>query len=115
MKAWLLAGFGGIAQVGLADVPDPIPDDDEVVLDGRYAALNPADRYLAEGQYPARPALPHILGRDGIGTVVEVGADVRDLRPGDKRVVLRSEIGVSRPGMFAERVALPVESLVPAP
>jgi NADPH2:quinone reductase len=85
------------------------------VLEVTYAALNPADRYLAQGEYPARPPLPHILGRDGIGKVIEVGTDVKDLRPGDKRVILRSEIGVSRLGTFAERVAVPVESLVPTP
>ena len=28
------------------------------------------DRYLAERQYPAKPPLPHTLGRDGMGTVV---------------------------------------------
>ena len=45
-----------------------------MVVKVHYAGLNPADRYLAERQYPARPALPHILGRDGMGSVVEVGA-----------------------------------------
>jgi NADPH2:quinone reductase len=116
MKAWLLDRMGdGVKGLRVGTVTDPAPEPGEAVLEVSYAALNPADRYLAEGQYPARPAFPHILGRDGIGVVTEVGADVRDLRPGDKRVVLRSEIGVSRPGTFAERVAVPVESLVPAP
>ena len=40
------------------------------------AALNPADRFLSEKLYPARPAFPHILGRDGSGTVEELGAGV---------------------------------------
>ena len=46
----------------------------DVLVELRAAALNPADRYLAEGAYPARPAMPHILGRDGVGTIVAVGA-----------------------------------------
>src|SRR5258708_624416 len=73
MKAWLLEDLTGIAHLHLSDVPEPEPQPGEALLELRFAALNPADRYLAEGQYPARPALPHILGRDGIGTVVQVG------------------------------------------
>ena len=63
-------------------------------MDVRFAALNPADRYLAEGQYPAKPALPHVLGRDGVGTVREIGAGVTSVKPGETVVVLRGETGV---------------------
>src|SRR5258708_38309703 len=115
MKAWLLDEFTGLERLRLAEAPEPAPQPDEAILQVHYASLNPADRYLAEGQYPARPALPHILGRDGVGTVSEVGPDVKGVNVGDKRVVLRSDIGVSRPGTFAERVAVPVASLVPVP
>ena len=116
MKAWLIDNIGGgIGQLRVGTVTDPVPEPGEVVLDVLYAAINPADRYLAEGQYPAKPALPHVLGRDGVGVVSEVGADVKDLRPGDKVVILRSEIGVNRPGTLAEKVAVRVESLVPVP
>ena len=116
MKAWLLERIGGgRADLHLSEVPDPSPAAGEVVVQLDYAALNPADRYLAEGQYPARPPLPHILGRDGVGTVVQVGPGVTDLHPGDRRTILRSEIGVDRPGTFAERVATPAAVLVPLP
>src|SRR2546423_5644001 len=115
MKAWLLDSFTGLSALRLADVPDPIAAPGELVIDVRYAALNPADRYLAEGQYPAKPPLPHILGRDAVGTVSGVGGDVSTWKPGDLAVVLRSEVGVSRAGTFAERVAVPAECLVPIP
>lgn len=115
MKAWILPQFGSIQSLILVDYPDPIAGPGEVVLEVELAALNPADRYLAEGQYPARPTLPHILGRDGIGTVVEVGPGVQDWRIGDQAVLVRSEVGVNRAGTFAEKVAVPVESLVRQP
>jgi NADPH2:quinone reductase len=99
----------------LADLPDPTPAAGEVVLDVRCASLNPADYYLAQGQYPARPSLPHVLGRDGIGVVSAVGSGVTEFKVGDTGVILRSEIGVSRWGTLAERVAVPVESLVRPP
>src|SRR5205823_5246132 len=47
--------------------------------------------------------------------VVAIGPNVKDLKVGAKRAILRSEVGVSRWGTFAELVAVPVESLVEVP
>jgi NADPH:quinone reductase len=116
MKAWLLDKIGdGIEKLHIAQVPDPIAGKGEAVLRIRFAGLNPADRYLAENQYPAKPFLPHILGRDGIGIVESIGEEAGTIKPGDKLVIVRSEIGVNRPGTFAEKVAVPVESLLSPP
>src|SRR5215213_6625492 len=115
MKAWMLARLGGIGELKLQSVADPRPGRGEVLLRVRYASLNPADRHLADGRYPAKPALPHILGRDGVGDVVEVGEGVASIQPGDRLAILRSEIGVNRWGTFAELVAVPMESLVQLP
>jgi NADPH2:quinone reductase len=115
MRAWLLDEFGGVAALRLREIPDPTPQAGEVILGVHYAALNPADRYLAERQYPAKPPLPHILGRDGLGTVVEVGPGVTGIAVGERKIVLRGDVGVERAGTFAERVAVPVESLVEVP
>ena len=115
MKAWLLDKLDGISNLRIADVPNPHPSSGEVVLQVEFAALNPADRYLAENQYPAKPALPHILGRDGVGTVAEIAQGVRGLNVGDRKVILRGEVGVNRAGTFAQRVVVPVESLVEVP
>ena len=115
MKAWLLDDFSGIGHLRLAEVPDPIPQKAEAILEVHYAALNPADRYLAEAQYPAKPPLPHILGRDGMGAVAQMGSEVNGLHVGDQRAVLRGPLGVERPGTFAQRVAAPLENLVEVP
>jgi NADPH2:quinone reductase len=115
VKAWLLDDFTGIDGLRLAEAPEPVAQEGEAVLEVRFAALNPADRYLSAGHYPAKPALPHILGRDGIGTVVQVGRGVKDLREGDRRIVLRGEAGVSKPGTFAERVTVAAQNVMEIP
>jgi NADPH2:quinone reductase len=115
MKAWLLDDFKGLDGLRLAEAPDPVPDKGEVVLEVEYAALNPADRYLAERLYPARPRMPHILGRDAIGTVVRQGGEVASPGVGERRLLLRGETGVNRPGTFARYVAVAAESLVEVP
>ena len=93
MKAWLLESYTGLAGLRLGEAPDPAPAAGEVMLEVEYAALNPADRYLAERLYPAKPALPHILGRDAIGTVVRQGAGVSSPRVGERRLILRGRPG----------------------
>lgn len=115
MKAWLLDRLEGISHLRLVDAPDPRAVAGEVVMKVHFAALNPADRYLAQGEYPAQPPLPHILGRDGLGTIIELGPGVTGLKAGDRRTILRGDVGVSRAGTFAEQVAVPVESLVEVP
>lgn len=83
MKAWILPEPIGIDALRLADVPEPSAGEGEAVLRVEYASLNPADRYLAEKQYPAKPVWPHILGRDGIGVIEQVGPGVEELKVGD--------------------------------
>jgi NADPH2:quinone reductase len=115
MKAWLIDQFNGIEHLRLADIPDPTPGPGEVLMEMIFAALNPADRYLAEGQYPAHPPLPHILGRDGVGTVRAIGTNVAGIIVGGKYTILRGEVGVDRAGTFATKVIVPAESLVAVP
>src|SRR5829696_8291365 len=115
MRAWTIDKLEGLERLKLSNAPDPRPARGEVVLEVHYAALNPADYYLAQRQYPAGPALPHVLGRDGIGVVSAVGEGVTALKVGDVALILRSEIGVGRWGTLAEKVAVPVESLVHPP
>jgi NADPH2:quinone reductase len=115
MKAWIIERFDGIDNARITDVADPTPAAGEILLRLTHAGLNPADRYLAQGEYPAKPPLPHVLGRDGCGQVVGSGPGVETSLVGQKRAILRSEVGVSRWGTFAELVAVPVESLIQVP
>jgi NADPH2:quinone reductase len=115
MRAWLIDELTGIDRIHLGEIPDPVLQSGEAILQIRFAALNPADRYLAERQYPAKPTLPHILGRDGMGTVIGLATGVNGLRVGDRRAVLRGDVGGNRPGTFAQQVAVPAEYLVEIP
>ena len=115
MLAWLMNTFDGVQTLQIGNVPDPVPAAGEVVIDLTCAALNPADRYLAEGQYPARPPLPHILGRDGVGHVTAIGPGVNGISTGQPLALLRGEVGVTRWGTFAQRVAVPVEFTIEIP
>lgn len=116
MKAWQLEESGSISNLKLVhDAPEPVAGKGEVVLEMLFAALNPADRYLAEGQYPGKVTLPHVLGRDGVGRVIAAADDVKNVPIGSIRAIVRGETGVTRWGTFAERVAVPADSLIEIP
>ena len=52
MKAWLWDGLAGMDHLSLTEAPDPVPKEGEVVMEVHCAALNPADRMMAERRYP---------------------------------------------------------------
>lgn len=116
MKAWMLAAFEGLDAMSMsANAARTEPGVGEVVLRVRAAGLNPADRYLSEAQYPAKPPLPHILGREAVGEVIVRGDGAERFAVGDRVVILRGEIGVDRWGTFAEEVVVPEALLAPLP
>jgi NADPH:quinone reductase len=111
MRAWLMDSYEGVGKLRLAEIPDPEPGPGEALLRVRFAALNPADAFLALGQYPAKPPLPHVLGRDGVGDVLAVGAGVSNLAMGDTVGILRCDVGVETRGTLAERTVVCAASL----
>ena len=50
-----------------------------------------------------------------MGRVVQVGGEVKEVRVGERRTILRGDVGVNRPGTFARRVAVPAQDLVEIP
>jgi NADPH2:quinone reductase len=115
MRAWLMDSYEGIENLHLGKVDDPQPNRGQVLLAVRFAALNPADAFLAQAQYPARPSLPHILGRDASGVVREVHPSVKSVRVGDSMGILTCNVGAEVWGTLAEQVLVPEDNLVPIP
>lgn len=115
MRAWLLDSLEGVEKLRMEEAPNPAPGPGEALLRVRYAALNPADAFLAKAQYPAKPPLPHILGRDGVGDVLAVGTGVRNVAVGDTVGILRCDVGVETWGTLAEESVVPAASLAKIP
>jgi NADPH:quinone reductase-like Zn-dependent oxidoreductase len=86
MKAVVYEKFGGCEYLKLADIPKPIPEPNEVLIEIGYTSVNPIDWKIREGYL--RTQIPYEFpitpGVDAAGTVVEVGSDVRGFRVGDK-------------------------------
>src|SRR5689334_10990689 len=115
MRAWLMDSYDGVEKLRLDEAPDPVPGPGEVLLRMRFSALNPADAFLAKAMYPAKPPLPHVLGRDGVGDVLSVGAGVENVSVGQTVGVLRCHAGVDTWGTLAEKANVPAASVAPVP
>jgi NADPH:quinone reductase-like Zn-dependent oxidoreductase len=89
MKAIQIEAFGNPAEVvRVVDVPDVgTPSAGEVVIAVEASPINQYDLLMIAGGYGYRPRLPAIMGTEGVGRVVAVGAGVRHLQEGDRTLV----------------------------
>lgn len=114
MKAFIIDRYGKKEAGRIAEVGEPELRDDDVLVRIHAAGVNALDSKIKSGEFklilPYR--LPLILGNDVAGTVVRVGAGVRQFKPGDE-VYARPDD--DRIGSFAEFIAVRASSLAIKP
>ncbi|MGF6780252.1 alcohol dehydrogenase catalytic domain-containing protein [Paraburkholderia sp. GAS334] len=86
MKAVVLTAYGDPATgLEFRELPEPAsPGGGQVLVGVEYAPINFSDILVARGLYPLHPELPSVIGNEGAGRVLEVGARVGNLRLGDR-------------------------------
>jgi putative PIG3 family NAD(P)H quinone oxidoreductase len=109
MRAVTLPSFGGPEVLTLADVPDPEPAADEVLVDVVATAVNRADTLQRMGFYNPPPGASPYPGLECSGVISALGADVAGWQVGDEVCALLSG------GGYAEKVAVPAGQLLPVP
>src|SRR6201981_2388601 len=87
MKAVRIHEFGGPQVLRYEDVPDPQLRKDQVLVRVKACAMNHLDLWVRRGLPGVK--LPHILGSDIAGEIVEVGEYVTGFRAG-RRVLIAS-------------------------
>jgi len=119
VKAVRIHEDGGPEVLVYEDVPDPAPQDGEVLVALRAAALNHLDVWVRKG-LPSVPK-PRILGADGAGVVARVGPGVTGFAEGERVVVNPgivhdgriTVIGEHTEGTYCELKAIPASQLAP--
>ncbi|MVU80652.1 alcohol dehydrogenase catalytic domain-containing protein [Nocardia sp. ET3-3] len=120
-------------RISVIDVPDPTCGPREVLVRMRGVGLCGSDLSVYRG-HRAVPDLPWILGHEGVGDIVAVGAEVDDQRIGEQVAIepnyccLQCEpcragftsacpnriiLGINAPGVLAEFVAVPADFAFP--
>ncbi len=109
MRAVTITTPGGPEVLRLAEVPDPVPGEGEVLVDVTAAGVNRADLLQRQGAYPPPPGAPDYPGLECSGRISGVGPGVTGWQPGDEVCALLAG------GGYAERVAVPAGQLLPVP
>jgi NADPH:quinone reductase-like Zn-dependent oxidoreductase len=89
MQAIQIEAFGNPAEVlKVVELPDVgAPAEGEVVIALEASPINMSDLLMISGRYGHRPKLPSVMGTEGVGRVVAVGAGVKHLKQGDRTLV----------------------------
>jgi NADPH:quinone reductase-like Zn-dependent oxidoreductase len=74
--------YGGPEVLRWTEVDDPVPGPDEVLIEVHACGLNHVDLDSRAGTSPWEFEMPHVLGAEFAGVIAEVGANVRDWKPG---------------------------------
>ena len=86
MRAVQLTAYGNpVEGLEYVDIPAPgAPGPNQVLVGVEFSPLNQSDLLLARGIYGTRPALPTVIGNEGVGRVLAVGPRVENVKVGDR-------------------------------
>jgi NADPH:quinone reductase len=109
VKALLCREYGPIDRLRVEEVPSPRPGPAEVVVEVKASSLNFPDALIVQGLYQVKPPLPFSPGMEVAGVVSEVGAEVRNLRRGDRVIASPGR------GGFAQECLVAADRVTPLP
>lgn len=105
MKAFIVEKYGKKEALKSAEMPLPVLEENEVMVEVYAAGLNLLDSKIKSGEFklilPYK--LPLILGHDVAGVITQVGKNVKQFKQGDEIYARPSDFHI---GTFAEFIAI---------
>ena len=109
MRALVVSEFAPPENARIQDVDAPTPGPQDVVIDVKAAGVGFVDGLIVQGLYQVKPPLPFVPGGEIAGVISDVGADVENLKPGDRVMTLAPA------GGFAEKAKAKALGCIPIP
>jgi NADPH2:quinone reductase len=109
MRALTCKAWGPVSDLVIEEWDDPLPGDEDVVIDVKAAGINFPDILIIAGKYQDKIPPPFIPGNEASGVVAAVGAKVSRFKIGDKVIV------APRGGAFAEKCKVHQNAAMPLP
>jgi alcohol dehydrogenase len=113
MKAAQITGYGGKDVLKINEIPKPVIESGQVLVEVHAAGVNPFDFKVREGMMGDNLSLPATLGGDVAGTVAEIGEDVSGFSVGAP--VFGQANAAGGKGSFAEFTPVKASQLVAKP
>ena len=106
MRAIVINEYGPSEKLTMSELAPPRPGPDDLLIRVRAAGVNPVDWKIRSGmvRWMLWLKFPFIPGFDISGEVAEVGANVKQFKPGDSVYAL---LGPPRGGAYAELAVSP--------
>lgn len=115
MKAILMTQPGPADTLKARDIPEPVmTEPTQIKVRLRAAGVNPIDTKIRRKGLLGPGPLPAVLGCDGAGEVIEIGAEVDRFRVGDRVWFCHGGLGIE-PGNYAEITVLDQRWAAPMP
>lgn len=105
MKAFTINKYSKKGKLNLVDLPEPILNENEVLVEIHASSVNQLDAKIKSGEFklllPYK--LPLILGHDVAGIITKIGSKVSRFKVGDEIFARPSDFKI---GTFAEYIAI---------
>jgi NADPH2:quinone reductase len=101
MRALVCRAWGEVDDLSLEEVPPPVPEAGQVLIDVTATPVNFADTLMVRGQYQTRPDFPFSPGLETAGVIAGCGAGVTHLAPGDRVMALLDYGGMAEQALAA--------------
>ena len=109
MKILHCKEYGPVDSLVWEEVESPEPQDNEVLIDIKAAALNFPDYLIVQGLYQFKPELPFAPGNEGAGIIKKTGKNVTRFKEGDRVYFMAPH------GAFAEQICINEFGVFPIP
>ena len=108
MKAITLSDFGGSEMMQFSEVDNPVPDDQQILIQVSATSVNRPDIIQRQGNYPAPPGDSEILGLEVAGIVEAIGKNVTRYQKGDRVFALVGGGGYAEYTLALESHTMPI-------
>ncbi|GAB2510517.1 zinc-binding dehydrogenase [Nocardia heshunensis] len=108
MKAITISRYGAPEVLTIAEMPDPVPAEGEILIAVKAFGLNHAETYMRSGQWGD---VAQVTGIEAAGVVAADPSG--ELAPGTPVVAIMGGLGRTRNGAYAELVTVPASNVAP--
>ncbi len=87
MKAAIIHEFGGPEVLKFEDAPDPLPKPNHAIIKVLACGINRYDLFLRMGGVQKQTSLPHVMGADVVGEIMQIDDSDSPFKIGDRVIV----------------------------
>ena len=114
MHAWLCENPVGVDALTWKEIPTPVPQKGEILIEIQAASLNFPDLLIVQNKYQFKPELPFVPGSEYAGIIRALGEGVTHLQVGQAVACLSGTGGFGTHTLASAKLCMPLPAGFPA-